>query len=118
VRLHRALATAGRRALFLDTLAVARPEVGADAAGRPTAAWLEWDADRAVAAGALAAAASAYEEALAAGGDPTRLLLKLADLRFLAGDAAGERELRERIYGSLQGRPAAVEPPSPPGGVR
>jgi hypothetical protein len=91
----------GRRRLFVDTLAVERPERRFDDAGLPTAAWLEWDGDRAVAAGAPAAAEAAYREALERGGDPVRLLLKLADVRFLAGDVEGERELRERVYGRL-----------------
>jgi len=94
----------GRRRLFFDTLPAAEPEVRFDATGRPTAAWSEWDGDRAARDGALAAAEASYRRALASGGDPARLLLKLADLRFLAGDLEGERALRERIFGSLDRR--------------
>lgn len=91
----------GRRQLFLHTLAVDEPASRLDDAGQPTADWLEWDGDRAAAAGALAAAGEAFQRALDSGGDRRRLLLKLADVRFLAGDVEGERELREAIYGSL-----------------
>jgi len=91
----------GRRRLFVDTLAVAEPGRRFDDAGEATAAWLEWEGDRAVGEGALAAADSAYRQALERGGEAVRLLLKLADVRYLAGDLEGERVLRERIYGRL-----------------
>jgi hypothetical protein len=91
------LVAPGRRALFLETSAL-----GPATADEPAALALERAGDRAFAAGDPAAAAAHFTRALeAAGAQPERLFLKLADLAFLAGDPARERTLRERVYGTL-----------------
>ena len=97
-----AAASAGEERTF-STLADYQFDGAATATGPDTFTVFEkaWDGDRAAATGALGAAEDAYRSALARGGEPRRLLLKLADVRFLAGDLDGERELRERIFGSL-----------------
>jgi tetratricopeptide (TPR) repeat protein len=71
------------------------------AAAIPAAAWTERAGDAAFAQRDLTEARQLYEKALAASDSPTPLLLKLADVHFLAGNLAAEKSLREKIYGSL-----------------
>ncbi len=74
---------------------------GLEEAGLPATAWVERAGDVALFLGDAARAQQRYEQALEAAEDPTRVLLKLSDVHFLRGDRAGERALREQIYGSL-----------------
>ena len=78
---------------------------GLEDAGRPATDWIERAGDAAVALGDHARGRERYEQALRARPNAPHLLLKLSDLQFLMGDAEGERAFRERIYGSLLGRP-------------
>lgn len=104
----------GRRRLFIELLpaggeaaASGPPGAVAGAGGEPgaggetVAADAERAGDAALLAGDPAAAKGHYQRALEAGGDPTPLLLKLADAYFLLGDLPAEKALREKIYGSL-----------------
>jgi tetratricopeptide (TPR) repeat protein len=75
---------------------------GLEDAGQTVTAWVERAGDAAVFLGDHSRGLGRYEEALEADPDAPRLLLKLSDLHFLLGDDEGERELRERIYGSLR----------------
>jgi hypothetical protein len=89
----------GRRRLFVEMMPAPAAPGGEGAAA---AAWeAERAGDEALLAGDPAAAQAHYERALEAGGEPTPLLLKLADASFLLGDLPAEKALRERIYGSL-----------------
>lgn len=81
---------------WLDVLAGDPAEVEADLPRR-----LEAAADRAFRAGELDFAEEAYTELARDPKRSVRMLLKLADVKFLRGDVAGERELRESIYGRL-----------------
>lgn len=87
----------GRRRLFVELLADRDDDAATSDAERV--------GDETLLAGDPAAAKALYERALEAGGEPTPLLLKLADACFLLGDLAAEKALRERIYGSLDPRP-------------
>jgi len=91
----------GRR-LFIELL----PAPAAAPKGERTPAReAERAGDEVLLAGDPAAAKAQYQRALEAGGDPTPLLLKLADAYFLLGDLPAEKALREKIYGSLDPRP-------------
>ncbi len=70
-------------------------------AGVPASLWYERAGDAAFYARELDVARELYGEAEK--GDPGRssILLKQADLAYLAGDLARERQLRERFYGTL-----------------
>lgn len=89
------LVTTGDTAAAADFAATMRRATG----DHPV--WLERAGDAALRARDLPSAQGLYTAALAAGADESRLLLKLADVAFLAGDLAAERALRERIYGRL-----------------
>jgi hypothetical protein len=83
---------------------VAATMAGALADPTAAAAWREREGDADFALRRLAEARAAY---LAAGGarPATDILLKLADVAFLLGDAAQERSLRESVYGRLAATP-------------
>jgi hypothetical protein len=70
-------------------------------AGVPASLWYERAGDAAFYAHDLDVARELYGQAEK--GDPGRssILLKQADLAYLAGDLARERQLRERFYGTL-----------------
>jgi predicted negative regulator of RcsB-dependent stress response len=63
--------------------------------------WLERRGDALLLAGAVTEARAAYEEVLARDANASGAILRLADVHFLLGDAAREKEYRERIYGTL-----------------
>jgi hypothetical protein len=86
----------GRRRFLAD----ARPSP-TPAEGEGEAARLERQGDDAFRHRDLKAARRLYQTALRTAEDRAALLLKLADVSFLQGDLAGERALREQIFGSL-----------------
>jgi tetratricopeptide (TPR) repeat protein len=69
---------------------------------KTAASWLERAADADYYMEAYDEARVGYEAAAKMAPERSSLWLKLADLAFLRGDVAGERRLRERIYGSLR----------------
>jgi hypothetical protein len=84
----------GRRKLFVDLL---DPQLRAFL-------WLERAGDAAFAAADYPKARHLYEQALDGTGNPVRLYLKLSDVHHLLGDRKGEKEYREKVYGSLDPR--------------
>jgi tetratricopeptide (TPR) repeat protein len=83
-----------RTAAQAESLAAVNPEA--------KALWTERAGDAAFLGRDLDAAEQLYQEALRASAHPQALLCRLADVRFLRGDLAGERALRERVYGTLR----------------
>jgi len=67
--------------------------------------WAERAGDAALLGRDLEAAEQLYQEALRESVYPQALLCRLADVRFLRGDLAGERAFRERVYGFLRPPP-------------
>jgi tetratricopeptide (TPR) repeat protein len=65
------------------------------------AAWLERAGDASFLLRDVTEAAAQYDAALRRSPRSASILLKLADVAFLQGDAAGERRLRERFYGRV-----------------
>lgn len=68
---------------------------------RAAAGWLERAGDAAFQNRDAEEARRLYTQALPGAGDLGPLFLKLADTLYLLGDLAGEKRLRETIYGSL-----------------
>src|SRR5260370_13631277 len=66
------------------------------------ALWAERAGDAAFLGRDLDLAEQLYQDALRENVYPQALLGRLADIRFLRGDLAGERSLRERVYASLR----------------
>ncbi|HXO18501.1 MAG TPA: hypothetical protein VOA87_01105 [Thermoanaerobaculia bacterium] len=103
-----ALLASARYNLFLwqgrFTEARASAETERSRAGAPAdrALWGQRAGDAAFLARDLDAAESLYQAALQDATAKEALLCRLADVRFLRGDLAGERALRERVYGSLR----------------
>lgn len=89
----------GRREYFVEKhpAPAAREE-------EPVAVRLERQGDAAFRARDLREAQRLYEEALKTSENRAILLLKLSDVSFLLGDLAGEKALREKIYGNLDPR--------------
>ncbi len=89
-----------------DRLELARDHALRQAAraGGPAPCWLARAGDAALRLRDLREARLHYERALAASPELGWLVLTLADVAHLEGDREGERRLREKIYGSLQGR--------------
>jgi tetratricopeptide (TPR) repeat protein len=87
---------------FREALAAAKREglAAADPAARSL--WAERAGDAAFLGRDLDAAEQLYSAALGESAHPRALLCRLADVRFLRGDLAGERALRERVYGTLR----------------
>jgi hypothetical protein len=76
---------------------------GGAAAGE--ASWLERAGDAAVRQARYGEARALYESSLRQEPGATWPLLKLSDVAFLQGDLAGERRLRETIYGRVSADP-------------
>ena len=74
------------------------------ARGDAAASWLERAGDAAFQARDAEEARRLYSQALRGATDPAPLYLKLADTLYLLGDLAGEKRLRETIYGTLDAR--------------
>jgi tetratricopeptide (TPR) repeat protein len=100
---------------FREARAAAQEErlAAKDPEGR--ALWAERAGDAAFLGRDLDLAEQLYQDALRESVYPQALLCRLADVRFLRGDLAGERELRERVYGSLRPprQPAGSPAPRP-----
>lgn len=90
----------GRRRFFVESLGVPPTELEADPTSPLTH---ERNADAAFLAGRPGEAIAIYESLLEGSERRTILELKLADAYFKAGDREAERQLREAIYGRLEG---------------
>lgn len=103
-RFHEAQADAeARRTAATNAAHAAHVGNTADPAARTQyALWSERAGDAALLGRDLDAAERLYQEALAAGALATGIWCRLADVHFLRGDLAGERALRERVYGTLR----------------
>lgn len=95
---------------FQEARAAAEAERRAAAGPFERALWAERAGDAALLARDLGAAEQSYQQAMSESAHPRDLLCRLADVRFLRGDLAGERELRERVYGALLPPSRASDP--------
>jgi hypothetical protein len=101
---------------FRDAGAAAQAELSAAQASAARALWSERAGDAALLARDLDTAERDYQDALRDSEHPRAILCRLADVRFLRGDLAGERQLRERVFGTLQ--PALAAAAAGAGGAR
>lgn len=72
------------------------------AAGAADTWWAERAGDAALLLEIPSLALEFYDQAMAAEGDSLQLQLKLSDVYFRLGDVEAEKQLRERIYGTLE----------------
>ncbi|HBL30239.1 MAG TPA: hypothetical protein DD490_25685, partial [Acidobacteria bacterium] len=98
----RALRAAGRHAEARNYAQAKARKLQAE--GASPALWLEHAGDAAFATTDYPGAKSLYEQALATAEEPARLYLKLSDVHHLLGNPQGEKEYREKVYGSLDVR--------------